>query len=377
MSSPWESFSQTEILPLGSDPLDNLLNDGFEGNDNEEVDAHQESTTEEDSDEDLQPKVGSAKKFDKVKAASVSVQRGPDRDQLPEPESSKKSKKSKATDRSKPKVESKKDKMRRTVVRMDSLGESDDDGNDFFQGNVGGDLGTPKALKAASKKRGRLSIADDGDEVDTPKKKKHRGRLSLKNKAAEDPKPEDAVLQSGRRGRGRPSKSAQKTTDSANVPVTEASTPAKRKKQKRSTTAEISETAVENATPSRPVRAAAESAKAGILATNKPQRYAEEPPTSAQGKRGISRRVSNNGRGRKKFVYDVEKLVDSKVEDDGRKLYHVKWINYPDSENTWEPLEHLKGCLDLVQAFDAAELKKSPQKSPKKGRKVKGRKAKV
>ena len=39
-------------------------------------------------------------------------------------------------------------------------------------------------------------------------------------------------------------------------------------------------------------------------------------------------------------VYDVETVVDHAVK--GRQhLYLIKWLDYPTSENTWEPMSHL------------------------------------
>ena len=38
--------------------------------------------------------------------------------------------------------------------------------------------------------------------------------------------------------------------------------------------------------------------------------------------------------------YVVEKVVDKRIRN-GRKEYLLKWKNYPDSENTWEPSSNL------------------------------------
>lgn len=45
--------------------------------------------------------------------------------------------------------------------------------------------------------------------------------------------------------------------------------------------------------------------------------------------------------------YIVEKIVDK------RTVYWIKWLGYPNSENTWEPIENLKSCPEMVEAFEA------------------------
>ena len=38
-------------------------------------------------------------------------------------------------------------------------------------------------------------------------------------------------------------------------------------------------------------------------------------------------------------IWDVEKVVDKKIEPNGRELYLVKWKGWPKSDSTWEPRE--------------------------------------
>lgn len=48
--------------------------------------------------------------------------------------------------------------------------------------------------------------------------------------------------------------------------------------------------------------------------------------------------------------YVVETILDmNKI--NGKTMYFVKWKDYPDSENTWEPPEHLMGAQRLLQNF--------------------------
>ena len=44
-------------------------------------------------------------------------------------------------------------------------------------------------------------------------------------------------------------------------------------------------------------------------------------------------------------------------------LYFVKWIGYPESQNTWEPLEHLE-CHEKLKEFYALRLKEREKALP-------------
>lgn len=65
--------------------------------------------------------------------------------------------------------------------------------------------------------------------------------------------------------------------------------------------------------------------------------------------------------------YEVEDIVDSAIDADTMEhMYCVKWKNYPDSQNTWEPKKNLKGSLDLVRKFDAKKKKAEAEEGAKK-----------
>lgn len=50
--------------------------------------------------------------------------------------------------------------------------------------------------------------------------------------------------------------------------------------------------------------------------------------------------------------YSVEKLVGRRQNPDtGALEYLVKWLDYPDDANTWEPIDHLN-CQDLIDQFN-------------------------
>lgn len=52
-----------------------------------------------------------------------------------------------------------------------------------------------------------------------------------------------------------------------------------------------------------------------------------------------------------KEEYEVEAIVDFDMDDDGTPLYEIKWKDWPTSENTWEPIEHLRRSKNLVDRF--------------------------
>ncbi|KAJ1676483.1 Chromobox protein 1, partial [Spiromyces aspiralis] len=59
--------------------------------------------------------------------------------------------------------------------------------------------------------------------------------------------------------------------------------------------------------------------------------------------------------------YTVEKILDDGEDDDGNKLYLIKWLGYPDSENTWEPMENIPE--DLITEYESKKKKTKPKKS--------------
>ena len=49
----------------------------------------------------------------------------------------------------------------------------------------------------------------------------------------------------------------------------------------------------------------------------------------------------------KEEVYNVETILDRKLK--GRKYYYyIKWENYSTDDNTWEPVENLSSCMQIV-----------------------------
>ena len=59
-----------------------------------------------------------------------------------------------------------------------------------------------------------------------------------------------------------------------------------------------------------------------------------------------------------KLEYEVEHIVRSEVRTSGRGtrrtnriFYLVKWLGYPEDENSWEPAEMMEGSQEIVAEF--------------------------
>ena len=61
----------------------------------------------------------------------------------------------------------------------------------------------------------------------------------------------------------------------------------------------------------------------------------------------------------KKSFYEVDYITKAKIEN-GKKLFRVKWVGYPSSQNTWQPEEHLHE--NLIKAFYEEEAARQSRK---------------
>lgn len=56
-------------------------------------------------------------------------------------------------------------------------------------------------------------------------------------------------------------------------------------------------------------------------------------------------------------LYDVETILDKRESQDGLIEYYVKWKNYPNSSNTWEPIDNIFS-EKLIREFESKRSKK-------------------
>lgn len=59
-------------------------------------------------------------------------------------------------------------------------------------------------------------------------------------------------------------------------------------------------------------------------------------------------------------TYIVEKIL-AKKKINGVNKYKIKWEGWDMKDCTWEPIEHLEGCKELLEEFENS-LKKKTQK---------------
>jgi len=69
--------------------------------------------------------------------------------------------------------------------------------------------------------------------------------------------------------------------------------------------------------------------------------------------------------------YSVEKILEKKIMPNGKVQYFLKWVGFPDTDNTWEPEENLD-CPEIIAAFEANWKKKKNAEPEKKRGRVNG-----
>ena len=65
-------------------------------------------------------------------------------------------------------------------------------------------------------------------------------------------------------------------------------------------------------------------------------------------------KVFNTELGTEALEYEVERVLDSRMDSEGKRDYKVKWVGWPASHNSWEPEINLSNAFDLITDFDQA-----------------------
>ena len=63
------------------------------------------------------------------------------------------------------------------------------------------------------------------------------------------------------------------------------------------------------------------------------------------------------------LYYQVEAIIDKRLNKKGKPEYKIKWKNYPFEECSWEPLSHLKNVMIMVKEFEQNHNKESSTSS--------------
>ncbi|XP_065853751.1 chromo domain-containing protein LHP1 isoform X2 [Euphorbia lathyris] len=63
--------------------------------------------------------------------------------------------------------------------------------------------------------------------------------------------------------------------------------------------------------------------------------------------------------------YEIEAIRRKRVRK-GQLQYLIKWRGWPETSNTWEPLENLESCSDVIEAFEESLRCKSSRKRKRK-----------
>ncbi|XP_055342452.1 chromo domain-containing protein cec-1-like [Paramacrobiotus metropolitanus] len=61
-------------------------------------------------------------------------------------------------------------------------------------------------------------------------------------------------------------------------------------------------------------------------------------------------------------IYQAEGIIGKQVRRGGQIFYRVKWLGYPVSQSTWEPLENIGHCFEFIDAYERRTAAAKPRR---------------
>ena len=83
------------------------------------------------------------------------------------------------------------------------------------------------------------------------------------------------------------------------------------------------------------------------------------PPAQGTGKKRTPQSAFDPAAG--KDIYEPEKIVAKRIAKGGITQFHVKWVDWDTKSNTWEPIENLAGCEDMIADFEEREKQRNAE----------------
>lgn len=57
-------------------------------------------------------------------------------------------------------------------------------------------------------------------------------------------------------------------------------------------------------------------------------------------------------------LYEVEKIIDKKINSDKKIFYLIKWVGFDESQMTWEPLINLTSLIEKIEEYERQQAQK-------------------
>ena len=88
-----------------------------------------------------------------------------------------------------------------------------------------------------------------------------------------------------------------------------------------------------------------------VASQNKDSEEINEIDTSSELEDEVTSSEENTSSGQNENEYSVEAIRSHRGIGVNRE-YFIKWENYPENQNTWEPLAHLQNIKNMVREYE-------------------------